>query len=114
MESTKRVREKGWPLPLRRQVDQTIHLLNEQEWIVQLLVRVFVGYFFMESGWGKLHNLDGFARRFAGWGLPLAALQRRLVRIHRVYWGSAYYLRDRHAVGVDTDDNQHVGSDSHS
>jgi putative oxidoreductase len=70
MESTKRVREKGWPLPLRRQVDQTIHLLNEQEWIVQLLVRVFVGYFFMETGWGKLHNLDGFAQRFAGWGIP--------------------------------------------
>jgi putative oxidoreductase len=37
---------------------------------VQLLVRVFVGYFFMETGWGKLHNLAGFAQRFAGWGIP--------------------------------------------
>jgi putative oxidoreductase len=31
---------------------------------------VFVGYFFMETGWAKLHNLDGFAGRFAGWGIP--------------------------------------------
>jgi putative oxidoreductase len=70
MESTKRVGEKGWPLQLRRRRQQAIHLLNEQEWIVQLLVRLFVGYFFMETGWGKLHNLEGFARRFAGWGIP--------------------------------------------
>jgi putative oxidoreductase len=70
MEFTKRLGEKGWPLPLRTRIQQTIHLLNEQEWIVQLLIRVFVGYFFMETGWGKLHNLDGFARRFAGWGIP--------------------------------------------
>jgi putative oxidoreductase len=70
MESTKRVRERGWPFPLRKEIQQAIHLLNGQEWIVQLLVRVFVGYFFMETGWGKLHNLDGFAQRFAGWGIP--------------------------------------------
>jgi putative oxidoreductase len=45
-------------------------LLNRQEWVAQLLVRLFVGYFFVETGWGKLHNLDGFAQRFAGWGIP--------------------------------------------
>ena len=45
-------------------------------------------------------------------GHPVAALQRGLVRINRVYWGFAYDLWNRHAVGVDTDDNQHVGGDS--
>ena len=70
METTKRVGEKSWPLLVRSRIEEAIHLLNEQEWIVQLLIRVFVGYFFMETGWGKLHNLDGFARRFAGWGIP--------------------------------------------
>jgi putative oxidoreductase len=70
MESTKRVDEKGWPLLVRRRIAEAIRLLNEQEWTVQLLVRVFVGYFFLETGWGKLHNLDGFAQRFAGWGIP--------------------------------------------
>ena len=71
MESTTRVRERSsWPLLVKKRIDAAIHLLNEQEWIVQLLIRVFVGYFFMETGWAKLHNLDGFARRFAGWGIP--------------------------------------------
>jgi putative oxidoreductase len=70
MESTRRTGEKSWPLLAKRRIEEAIHLLNKQEWIVQLLVRVFVGYFFMETGWAKLHNLDGFARRFAGWGIP--------------------------------------------
>ena len=70
METTKRVGEKSWPLLARRRIEDAIHLLNGQEWIVQLLIRVFVGYFFMETGWGKLHNLAGFAQRFAGWGIP--------------------------------------------
>jgi putative oxidoreductase len=70
METTKRVGEKSWPLLARRRIEEAIHLLNGQEWIVQLLIRVFVGYFFMETGWGKLHNLAGFAQRFAGWGIP--------------------------------------------
>jgi putative oxidoreductase len=70
MDNSEHVGEKSWPLLVRRRIEEAIHLLNEQEWIVQLLIRVFVGYFFMETGWGKLHNLDGFAQRFAGWGIP--------------------------------------------
>jgi putative oxidoreductase len=70
MESTKRFGERGWPRVTKRRIAEAIRLLNGQEWIVQLLIRVFVGYFFMETGWAKLHNLDGFARRFAGWGIP--------------------------------------------
>jgi putative oxidoreductase len=70
MDNSEHVGEKSWPLLVRRCTEEAIHLLNEQEWIVQLLIRVFVGYFFMETGWGKLHNLDGFAQRFAGWGIP--------------------------------------------
>ena len=70
MESTKHVAERHWPLLVKGRIEKAIHQLNQQEWIVQLLVRLFVGYFFMETGWGKLHNLDGFAQRFAGWGIP--------------------------------------------
>jgi putative oxidoreductase len=55
---------------MRRQIEQILSLLNKQQWAAQLLIRLFVGYFFMETGWGKLHNLDGFAQRFAGWGIP--------------------------------------------
>jgi putative oxidoreductase len=70
MQNTEPVGGTSWPLMAKKRIEETIHLLNGQEWIAQLLVRVFVGYFFMETGWAKLHNLDGFARRFAGWGIP--------------------------------------------
>jgi len=39
-------------------------------WLPPLLIRLFVGYFFFETGWAKAHDLDGFARRFAEWGIP--------------------------------------------
>ncbi len=70
MNSTEHVPEKSWRLLAKRRVEEVVHLLNGQESIVQLLIRLFVGYFFMETGWAKIHNLDGFARRFAGWGIP--------------------------------------------
>src|SRR5271156_1305269 len=57
-------------MQIRKQIERVLILTNNQEWVAQLLVRLFVGYFFMETGWGKLHNLDGFAQRFAGWGIP--------------------------------------------
>jgi putative oxidoreductase len=58
-------------LQIRTQkIERILGLINRQEWIAQLLVRLFVGYFFMETGWGKLHNLDAFAQRFVGWGIP--------------------------------------------
>lgn len=55
---------------LLARVDAVVRRLTEAEWVPQLLVRLFVGYFFLESGWGKIHNLDTFAERFAEWGIP--------------------------------------------
>ena len=57
-------------MQIRNRIEELPGLLNRQEWIAQLLMRLFVGYFFVETGWGKLHNLEGFAQRFAGWGIP--------------------------------------------
>ncbi len=47
-------------------------------WLPALLMRLFVGYFFMETGWAKIHNLDAFATRFAGWGIPHPAFNAAL------------------------------------
>jgi putative oxidoreductase len=47
-------------------------------WIPALLTRLFVGYFFMETGWAKIHNLDSFAMRFAQWGIPHPAFNAAL------------------------------------
>ena len=55
-------------LPVR--IDGALRRLTDAQWVPQLLVRLFVGYFFLESGWGKIHNLDDFAERFAEWGIP--------------------------------------------
>ncbi len=47
-------------------------------WIPALLTRLLVGYFFMETGWAKIHNLDTFAVRFAQWGIPHPAFNAAL------------------------------------
>ena len=63
-------------LPAR--IDGALRRLTDAQWVPQLLVRLFVGYFFLESGWGKIHNLDDFAERFAGWGIPAPAFNAAL------------------------------------
>jgi putative oxidoreductase len=47
--------------------------LTASQWIPVLLVRLFIGYFFFETGWAKIGNLDGMAERFTGWGIPFPA-----------------------------------------
>jgi putative oxidoreductase len=38
--------------------------------LAPLLTRLYFGYFWAETGWGEIHNLDAFAQRFVGWGVP--------------------------------------------
>lgn len=52
--------------------------LGENAWLPLLLLRLFVGYFFLETGWGKLHNLDTFTQRFVEWGIPMPAFNAAL------------------------------------
>ncbi len=54
-------------------IDEALRRLTRAQWVPQLLVRLFVGYFFLETGWGKIHNLEGMAERFADWGIPAPA-----------------------------------------
>ena len=44
--------------------------LERAAWLPPLLVRLFVGYFFFETGLGKIGNLGAFVERFQGWGIP--------------------------------------------
>jgi len=59
-------------------IDEALDRLTRAQWVPQLLVRLFVGYFFLESGWGKIHNLDSFTGRFAEWGIPAPAFNAAL------------------------------------
>lgn len=45
-------------------------LAAQLDWLAPLLIRLVFGYFWLETGWAKLHNLDGFAGRFETWGIP--------------------------------------------
>jgi putative oxidoreductase len=40
------------------------------KWLPPLLVRIILGVVFIQSGWGKLHNISGTTENFAGWHIP--------------------------------------------
>jgi putative oxidoreductase len=39
-------------------------------WLAPLFARLTVGWVFLWSGWGKLHNLAQVTDNFTGWGIP--------------------------------------------
>ena len=41
--------------------EKVLRRLSSFEWLAALLMRLFVGYFFFETGWAKLHNQIGRA-----------------------------------------------------
>ncbi len=47
-------------------------------WLGPLALRLGFGYFWLETGWGKLHNLDSAIARFVDWGVPLPAISAPL------------------------------------
>jgi putative oxidoreductase len=52
--------------------------LHRAAWLGPLVVRVVFGYFWLETGIAKVHNLDGFTQRFVGWGIPFPAFSAGL------------------------------------
>jgi putative oxidoreductase len=55
-----------------------LKILYSGRWLGPLVVRVVFGYFWLETGIAKVHNLDGFTQRFAGWGIPFPAFSAGL------------------------------------
>ncbi len=53
---------------------RALAFLDGYGWIGPLLVRLVFGYFWLETGWAKLHNLAFFTERFIEWGIPWPAL----------------------------------------
>jgi putative oxidoreductase len=45
-------------------------LAESLDWLGPLVMRLYFGYFWAETGWAKIHNLDAFTQRFVGWGIP--------------------------------------------
>ena len=44
------------------------------QWLAPLFARITVGYVFLLSGWGKLHNLPQITENFISWGIPFPHL----------------------------------------
>jgi len=56
---------------LLRYQQTLLDLCARLRWLGPLALRLGFGYFWLETGWAKLHNLDGAIARFVDWGLPL-------------------------------------------
>ena len=63
---------------LLRLHDGIVRSLTRADWLGPLALRLVFGYFWAETGWAKLHNLDGFTARFVDWGIPLPAFSATL------------------------------------
>lgn len=63
---------------IARGCEAVLRLLTRIHWLGPLVLRLFFGYFWLETGWAKLHNLDGFTQRFVEWGIPFPAFNAAL------------------------------------
>ena len=45
-------------------------LATRAGWLPPLLVRIVLGIVFIQSGWGKLHDIPGTTEHFADWHIP--------------------------------------------
>jgi putative oxidoreductase len=55
---------------LAARASRLLDLLHSVRWLGPLVLRLVFGYFWLETGIAKVHNLDGFTQRFVGWGIP--------------------------------------------
>jgi putative oxidoreductase len=58
------------------------------DFVAPLLARLTVGYAFVESGWGKVHNLDKVTEYFTELGIPAASFQAPFVSFVELICGS--------------------------
>jgi putative oxidoreductase len=51
-------------------IDWPRRIAAHLSWLAPLFARITVGYPFMLTGWGKLHNLPQITENFISWGIP--------------------------------------------
>ncbi len=55
-------------------IDWPRRVASQLQWLAPLFARIVVGWVFLWSGWGKLHNLPAVTQNFIGWGIPFPHL----------------------------------------
>jgi putative oxidoreductase len=66
--------------------------LERARWLPPLLVRLFVGYFFFETGLGKIRDLGALVERFQEWGIPFPAVSAAVSAYTEVIGGALLAL----------------------
>jgi putative oxidoreductase len=72
---------------LESMINRGYELLPRLNGPAALITRLFVGGFFMNTGWGKMHDLEQFAKNFAGWGIPYPHFNAALSAYTEFYGG---------------------------
>jgi putative oxidoreductase len=67
-------------------------LREKLSWLPPLLARITVGYIFIESGWGKLHNLSKVIEFFTQLGIPAPQIQAPFVATVEFVCGLLVFL----------------------
>jgi putative oxidoreductase len=57
-------------------------------WLPPLVARITIGVVFVQSGWGKLANLQGTIGHFRDWGIPLPELQAPFASASELVFGA--------------------------
>ncbi len=73
---------------LRSALSRASVLTRRAEFIAPLLARITVGVAFVESGWGKVHNLETVGEYFAELGIPAPQFQATFVSYVELICGS--------------------------
>lgn len=55
-------------------IDWPESVARHLSWLAPLFARITVGWVFLWSGWGKLHDLPTVTQNFIGWGIPFPQL----------------------------------------
>jgi putative oxidoreductase len=58
------------PKPIVAVRDLIRNITARLQWLPPLCARLVLGVVFIQSGWGKLHDLAGTTENFAGWHIP--------------------------------------------
>jgi putative oxidoreductase len=61
-------------------------------WLPPLLIRMVIGWIFIESGWGKLHDIPGTTENFVGWGVPMPHFNAILSSSTELFCGLAIFF----------------------
>lgn len=72
--------------------DRVVCGLAFADFLPPLIARIFIGWAFIPTGWGKLHNLPLVVDNFRSWGIPAPEFQAPLAASCELLFGSAVLI----------------------